>query len=153
YSSKIAADWLGAQPLPIQHVIRDYETGEGKRMLSDEAKLRLGEYLALKGAAGKTYEGEMLYFLNSATNELAVGYAAYHFPTGPLVIRLSGKEKPNGVAEIKFDQPERKISVGDFEVTLPRYFFTVRFTLDPETNELSGTLVHPETKTTIGTAK
>jgi len=153
YSNKIAADWLGAQPLPIQQMIGEYETGAGKRMLSDEEKFRLGEYLALKGAAGKTYEGEMHYFINSGTNELAMGYAAYHFPTGPLVIRLSGKERPDGVAEIKFDQPERKISVGDLEVTLPRYFFTVRFTVDAETGELSGTIVHPETRTTIGTAK
>ena len=50
----------------------------------------LAEYLYLKGAAGKLWEGDVLYFLNSTTRELALGYAAYQFPTGPMVDPLSG---------------------------------------------------------------
>lgn len=111
----------------------------------------LAEYLSLKGAASKVWDGDLIYFVNAVTHEMAVGYAAYQFPTGPLIITLTGREN-NGVAEVTFDQPERDVSVGDLQVRLPRYKFTVAFRRTGDGPELRGTILHPKSKTVVGDA-
>lgn len=150
YSKNIASDWLGKQTESFQNIVRNYERGTPHQLESDD-RIALAEYLSLKSAASQVWEGDILYFLNTVTKELAVGYAAYQFPTGPLVIRLTGSESGDGVAHLTFDQPERHVSVGDLQVTLPRYKFTVPFHRD-ETGRFNGVIRHPGTGTQVGSA-
>src|SRR5262245_2913456 len=152
YASTIAKDWLKMQEPPIRQMIEEYEHGVAKAPPEQNEQVYLAEYISLKLAASKVWEGDIVYFLNDVTKELAVGYATYQFPTGTMVIVLSGKVTHEGNPEITFDQPERAVSVGDLQVTLPRYKFTVKFKGDDETGELVGTIFHPKTHTTVGTA-
>jgi hypothetical protein len=151
YAIGIATDWLAAQDEPTRHMIEDYERGVNK---ANDQRLRicLAEYLSLKGAASKLWVGDVLYFLHSSSRDLALGYAAYQFPTGPMVIPLTGTEPRDGPAEITFDQPERAVSIGDLQVTLPRYKFTVSFRRNGN-GTLKGDILHPTTNTLVGTAE
>jgi hypothetical protein len=158
YSTSIATDWLDVQDEHVQHVISEYERPVPDRRHAApsppdrKTQALLAEYLSLKGAAGKLWEGDVLYFLNSTTRELALGYAAYQFPTGPIVIQLSGTEQRDGLAQITFDQPERQVSVTDLQVTLPRYKFTVQFQRSAKTGTFSGEILHPTSETVVGQA-
>ena len=158
YSTSIATDWLEAQDAHVQHVIAEYERPAPDRRHATrsppdrKSQALLAEYLSLKGAAGKLWEGDVLYFLNSTTRELALGYAAYQFPTGPIVIQLSGTEQKDGHAAITFDQPERQVSVTDLQVTLPRYKFTVQFNRSAKTGTFRGEILHPTSETLVGQA-
>jgi hypothetical protein len=145
YSADIAVDWLAAQDEGARRLIKEMSTSDS------QARLRLAEYLSLEVAASKRWVGDVFYFLHAGTRELALGYAAYQFPTGPLVIPLTGTESKEGVAEITFDQPERQVSVNELQVTLPRYQFTVQFHRDGA-GKLAGTIYHPTTGTVVGEA-
>ena len=153
YSSSIATDWLDAQPDAVRRQIDDYENGVSRGPVDAKLRVSMAEYLSLKGAASKLWEGDIFYFLNASTRELAMGYAVYQFPTGPIVIPLRGKDRREDCAEIVFDQPERQVSVGDLQVTLPRYKFTVRFHRDTDSGTLRGQILHPTTRTLVGEAE
>jgi hypothetical protein len=145
YSPDIAVDWLNAQDDGSRRLIKEMSTSDA------QSRVRLAEYLSMEVAAGKLWVGDVFYFVHASTRELALGYAAYQFPTGPLVIPLSGTERKDGVAEITFDQPERQVSVNELQVTLPRYQFTVTFRRNGAGN-LAGTMFHPTTGTVVGQA-
>ena len=142
YSPSIAEDWLAALDDPTRVCIESAQ--------SEDIRSRIfrAEYKSLKEAASKCWVGNVSYFLHSGTSELSMGYAAYQFPTGPLVIPLSGVERQSGLAEITFDQPEREIS--ELQVKLPRYRFTVRF--EREEGGWRGLIRHPATNTLVGEA-
>jgi len=152
YSITIATDWLAAQTPIVKRLIEDYESGT-RRPVNGDLLRTLAEYLELKAAANQMMDGTAIYFVNTLSHDIELGYAIYSFPNQVVVIGLGGREdRETGTAELTFDQPGRQVAVGDVRADLPPYSFVVQFTQQTGTT-LKGTIMHPVTATVIGAAE
>jgi len=158
YSRTIATDWLEQQGTNVKRLINEYEKGTRPRVSGDRLAA-LAEYIELKTAANQTMDGTAVYFVNTHTKEIDLGFAIYNFPNQVVVINLGGREdRENGTAELTFDQRSRQVAVGDLRTELPSYSFAVRFTRTSKptvtgTTTLTGVIVHPRTATKVGEAE
>jgi hypothetical protein len=165
YEMNLAEAWLAQQSDKLKGVVNQFMQGQQSMladkhdtpetddtpMVPDDAQLRngLAEFLALRAAEGSKYNGDLFCVVDNNTGALECGWAVYQFPgSPPVAIQIGGRQVDESHIEIDFDQPERKVSIVNFNAVISPYRYTVRFKRQPN-RHLEGKIYHPTTRNVV----